>query len=90
MKAGRVLQILLVVAVAVYGESDPDKAEAYAKTFEVPVLIDPGKQVAKALGVDFFAIVVFGPNGKIIKQKDEGYFTSIPTADDHMDLFLKQ
>jgi len=55
-----------------------------------PVLLDPGRTLATALGVKYFAIVVYKPNGKIVKEVDEGYLRVVSTSDDHVDALVDQ
>ncbi|MFP4497700.1 MAG: TlpA family protein disulfide reductase, partial [Vulcanimicrobiota bacterium] len=50
--------------ILVYGDKDAAGALEFAKTLGKPVFLDPGRKLAKILGVKWYLVAVFDEKGK--------------------------
>jgi len=53
----------------VYGDTSDEGAREVAQLYpDVPVLQDPGKKLATALGIDSYAVILYRESGRILEH----------------------
>jgi len=72
--------------LVVFGASDLQVARDFAAKVDIPVVLDPGKELARRLGFTYLGIVFYRPSGKIVKKVAEASLMRVIDLDDHLDV----
>ncbi len=73
----------------VYGQEDPAAAMAYAQKLGGTILVDGGNTLAKKLGIEYAAIVAYGPDGKVKTLHNKAFIRMVVKTDDILHAMVK-
>lgn len=71
--------------IVVYGDDTAEAAAALAQEMPIPVALDPGRRLAKALGFEYYGVVIFDPKGKVLKRIEGGNYQAGPGLDGYLE-----